>query len=462
MKKGEKKKEFVTEYTVGNAVKKGDIFTRLSMIFLGLGNFARGEMVKGILFLTSEVGFLYLFVSFIMPSLGMLPSLGLTATEEVFNETTQLYEYTQGDNSMLILLYGVISIFMIAVFVVLWRAAQKSAYKAQYKTQNNIKIPSFMQEMKTYLNEELHKFLLTLPVIGIVAVTIMPIVYMVSMAFTNFDRDHQPPGNLFTWVGLDNFKQLFDFAGNFGSTFMHVLGWTLIWAVFATGLNYVFGMLLAMVINRKETHFKGFYRMCFVVTIAVPQFVSLLLISQMLQPEGIVNVVLRNIGILGSAESLPFLTNITWARVTVIIVNLWVGMPHTMLTTTGILNNIPPELYEAAEVDGANKFVTFFKITLPYMLHVTGPYLITTFVGNINNFNVIYLLTQGKPNTMDYYKMTAGKTDLLVTWLYKLTIDNRDYNLGAVIGIMVFAISAFFSLIVYRRTGSYKNEEGFQ
>ena len=188
MKKGKKKKEFVTEYTVTNAVKKGDVFTRLSMIFLGLGNFARGERAKGILFLTSEVGFLYLFVSFLMPALGMLPSLGLTATEEVFNETTQLYEYTQGDNSMLILLYGIISIFMIAAFVVLWRAAQKSAYKVQYKAQNNIKILGFMQEMKTYLNEELHKLLLTLPVIGVIAITIMPIIYMVSMAFTNYDR----------------------------------------------------------------------------------------------------------------------------------------------------------------------------------------------------------------------------------------------------------------------------------
>ena len=129
---------------------------------------------------------------------------------------------------------------------------------------------------------------------------------------------------------------------------------------------------------------------------------------------------------------------------------------------TGILQNIPAELYEAAKIDGANPFVTFFKITLPYMLFVTAPSLITSFVGNVNNFNVIYLLTGGAPATMDYYKMTAGKTDLLVTWLYKLTIDNKDYSLGAVIGILVFIITATSSLIVYRHTSAYKNEEGFQ
>src|SRR5699024_102145 len=133
-----------------------------------------------------------------------------------------------------------------------------------------------------------------------------------------------------------------------------------------------------------------------------------------------------------------------------------------MLTMTGILQNIPSDLYEAAKIDGANTMTIFWKITIPYMLFVTAPSLITTFVGNINNFNVIYLLTGGAPSTMEYYKMTAGKTDLLVTWLYKLTIDNKDYSFGAVIGILVFVITATSSLIVYRRTSAYKNEEEFQ
>jgi len=145
--------------------------------------------------------------------------------------------------------------------------------------------------------------------------------------------------------------------------------------------------------------------------------------------------------------------------VTVIVINLWVGIPFTMLQVTGILQNIPAELYEAARVDGANAFVTFFKITLPYMLFVTAPYLITQFTGNINNFNVIYLLSGGAPVPVG---QTAGKTDLLVTWLYKLTIDNQYYNLGAVIGILTFVVLAIVSIITYRRTAAYKNEEEFQ
>ena len=176
----------------------------------------------------------------------------------------------------------------------------------------------------------------------------------------------------------------------------------------------------------------------------------------MLQPEGAVNVLLKNMGLISS--SLPFFTDATWARATVVIINLWVGVPFTLIQVTGILQNIPSDLYEAARVDGANAVTIFFKITLPYMLFITAPYLITTFTGNVNNFNVIFLLSGGNPTPVGY---TAGKTDLLVTWLYKLTIDKQYYNIGAVIGIFTFIVLAIVSLVTYRNTGSYKDEEGF-
>jgi ABC-type sugar transport systems, permease components len=108
-----------------------------------------------------------------------------------------------------------------------------------------------------------------------------------------------------------------------------------------------------------------------------------------------------------------------------------------MLQVTGILQNIPSDLYEAAKMDGAGPVKIFFKITLPYMLFITTPYLIAQFCGNINNFNVIYLLSGGGPTNVGD---TAGQTDLLVTWLYKLTIDQQYYNLGAVIGIMIHRV----------------------
>jgi arabinogalactan oligomer/maltooligosaccharide transport system permease protein len=237
------------------------------------------------------------------------------------------------------------------------------------------------------------------------------------------------------------------------------LGWTVIWAVFATFSNYIIGILLAVLINKKGVKFKAVWRSFFVVTIAVPQFVTLLLMSRLLQNEGSVNVLLRALHIIGPDAHVGFLTNGLLAKITVIVVNVWVGVPYTILITTGILMNIPADLYESASIDGANAFTQFFKITVPYMLFVTTPYLITQFIGNINNFNVIYLLTQGDPKTLNYFQ--AGETDLLVTWLYKLTVNEQNYSLASTIGILIFAISAVVSLIAYNHSSSVKSGGDF-
>jgi len=281
---------------------------------------------------------------------------------------------------------------------------------------------------------------------------------MILIAFTNFDRNHQPPGNLFTWVGFENFTAVLWNDPLKSKTFVDLLIWTLVWAVLATVLNYIFGMILALMINKKGIKIKKFWRTIFVITIAVPQFVSLLLMSQLLADLGTLNVILREFGFIETF--LPFLSDPNWAKATVIIVNLWVGVPYTMLITSGILMNIPTDLYESAKIDGANAWVQFWKITLPYMLFVTGPYLITQFIGNINNFNVIYLLTRGGPLSLEYFQ--AGKTDLLVTWLYKLTVNEQNYSFASTIGIFIFMISAFFSLIVFNKTASTQKEEDFQ
>ena len=150
------------------------------------------------------------------------------------------------------------------------------------------------------------------------------------------------------------------------------------------------------------------------------------------------------------------------ARITVIVINIWVGIPYLMLVTTGILMNIPQDLYESANIDGATPWQQYSKITLPYMLFVTGPYLLTSFTSNMNNFNVIYLLTGGGPSDIKLASSANGSTDLLITWLFNLAVSNSDYKLAAVIGIMVFIVVAVISLIVYNLIPSTRNEEEFQ
>jgi arabinogalactan oligomer/maltooligosaccharide transport system permease protein len=152
------------------------------------------------------------------------------------------------------------------------------------------------------------------------------------------------------------------------------------------------------------------------------------------------------------------------AQTVIVVVNLWVGVPFTVLSCTGILMNIPSDLYEAAKIDGANPLKMFGKITFPYMMFVLGPSMITSFVGNINNFNIIFLLSGGASGNSPNAGLvaSAGDLDLLITWLYKMTVDKSDYDMASVIGILLFVVISFFSLIAYSRIGSVKNEESFQ
>ncbi len=450
--------EFPTPYTCTKAIKEGGMETKLSMILMGFGNIVHGQRIKGLIYLAVEVAYVVFMAVNGVGFVHMLGSLGSVPQKEVWDEANQVYMYTKGDQSILILLYGVATILITVLMVCLWRGALRSAYKAECLHKEGRHVNNFVEDLKSLLDENLYRVLMTIPTSFIFVFTVLPLIFMICMAFTNYSKI----GNhlmLFDWVGLENFKALFDSSSILGSTFWSVLGWTLVWAFFATFSNYIFGMILSLMINRKGTRAKGFWRFCFVLTCAVPMFVSLLIMRTMLQPNGAVNVLLRNIGLIAQDASLPFFTDPTWARVTVIVINVWVGVPYTLLQLTGVLQNIPGELYEAAKVDGANAFQTFTKITLPYMLYVTTPYLIATFTGNVNNFNVIYLLSGGDPITD--LASTAGKTDLLVTWLYKLTIDKQYYNVGAVIGILTFVILAVGALLTYRNSKSYKEEGGF-
>ena len=445
-------------YSLTSALKNGGPLVWASCLMMGLGNIAAGQFVMGLLFLAIEIGVIAFLV---IPNGGfywisMLPSLGWREQEKVFNEETFVYEYVPGDQSQLILLYGVASLCVVALFVVMWRASVRSGYKALSTKREGKRVPNIVDTVRSLFDENVHKLLMFLPTACLAIFTILPLFYMMSMAFTNYSKegDHLV---LFDWVGLKNFLAIFDSSSVIGKQFGSVLLWTLIWAFFATFLNFIFGTIVAIIINRPTIKCKGLFRGCLSMTIAVPQFVSLMVIRSMMQPEGIINRMLLSAGWI--SERLPFLTNATWARVLVIIVNLWVGIPYTIMSVTGILQNIPAEQYEAARIDGANPVQQFINITMPYMLFVMTPTLITTFTGNINNFNVIYLLTRGEPM---YVGNSAGETDLLVTWLYKLSVDQQKYNLAAVIGIFTFVVLSVVSLVTYRSSGSYKDEEGFK
>ena len=437
---------------------KGDLFTKLSYLVMGAGCFLRGQVIKGLLFLAMEVGFICYMIRFGWAYVAKLPTLGTSTQTKEFDEALGFSVIKPGDNSMLILLYGVMSILLLIILLVFYVRNTRMAYENQLLAEQGKKPQCLKQDLKDLMDSKFHVTVLSVPVVLTFMFTVVPLIFMILMAFTNYDKTHQPPGNLFTWVGVKNFTEVLGQNPLWAKTFIQLLIWTLIWAVFATFLNYILGMLLALVINQKGLKGKKFWRTIFITTMAVPQFVTLMLISKFLADQGAFNNLLLNLGWIKTF--IPFLSDAMIAKLTVIVVNIWVGIPYTMLITSGILMNIPEDLYEASRIDGASGAKQFIYITLPYMIQVTTPYLITQFVGNINNFNVIYLLTGGGPKILDLYQ--AGGTDLLVTWLYKLTTTEQNYALASTIGIFIFIICGSLSLITYNRSKAVREEDQLQ
>ena len=448
----------------GTAVVKGDAFVKLSLLWIGAGYAKRKQYVKAVLMTVLEIAVIMFTVKFAMQYVPKIGSLGTVKMEKVFNMKTMKSEFNDYDNSFTILLFSLFSFVVWLAAAVVWFKSVINAYALQKMEEEGQHINTFKEDLRSLTEEKFHITLLTLPVLGVVIFTLIPILLLIFVAFTNYDQNHMPPTELFSWVGLSNFINLFGGGGlttTFGYAFVRVLGWTLVWAFFATFTTYIGGILLSLLLNSKKTRWPKMWRTLFIVTIAVPQFVSLLLVRNFFSNGGIVNTICQNIGLTGflrdiglvSTSYIPFLSAPGWAHVMIILINIWIGVPYQMLIATGVLMNLPADQLESAKVDGATKFQIFRKITMPYLLFVTGPALITDFVKNINNFNVIYLLTQDVYTTTNQAMANsqAKEVDLLVTWLFRLTQDYYNYKMASAIGIIVFIICAVFTLVAFNR-----------
>ncbi len=455
-------------YTLVDAWRKGSWGVRLNFGIFGFYQLTHHQIIRGALYLIFEIVFIVYFITTGIPYLGKLGTLGTFSPDTQYLvdpiEGTQV-TVIGGDKSFSILLYSIITLLLLLLFVVLWFFSIRDAKSLQ---ENNY-VGRFSKDGQFFddiLNKDYHTLLLAVPIVGLVGFTVIPVIFMVITSFTNYSSLQV---NLFDWVELDNYRAFF--VGTSSSAdvglptiFFKVLAWTLIWALIATFTNYFLGMVVALLINKKGIKLKKLWRTVLILTIAVPQFVSLLLINQMLSGNGILTNLFRDWGWIQAGNEA--FDNVILARVIIIIVNMWVGVPYTMLISSGLLMNIPEDLYESAKIDGASSFKMFSAITLPYMLFITGPYLLSQFIGNINNFNIIYLLSAGKPsmNLSGLGFGDVGDTDILITWIYKMSMEGqtKNYAVACALGVLVFIIIAVFSLISYSRSGSVKNEEDFQ
>ena len=421
-----------------------------SMLFMGLGHIVHfKQYIKGLFYALFEVLILFMLPT-ILRKLNDMVTLGIMKPDLPVKER---------DHSIFMLIDGVIVLAILFIFVVVYIISVKSAL-AEYK---EFCIDKRLKTNKESISRALGK---SFPIFGlapsvglILFFVVVPLIFSACVAFTNYSAPNNiPPNNTVDWVGMDNFVAMFGGEAVWTSALGRVALWTIVWAVLATATCYFGGLIMAVVLMDNKLKFAPIFRGIFILPYAVPSVVSMLVWQNLLNGSfGTVNRTLMQLGWIDKA--IPWLSNEWLAKFTTILINLWAGFPYFMLLVTGTMTAISADLYEAARIDGANKFQVFKKITLPMVLYQTMPLIIMSFTHNINNFGAIFFLTGGNPVVSDSTITSAGGTDILVTWIYKLTVNLMKYNYASVLAIMIFIILAPFAIFQFRRTKSYKEGE---
>lgn len=271
-------------------------------------------------------------------------------------------------------------------------------------------------------------------------------------ALPPFTPQYAAKVNSFRFIGLRNFTYILSQAGR---ALIPVFIWNVTFAALTVLLNTLVGGILGILLNNKRLRLRNLYRTLLIVSWALPGVITVQVFVALLNYNfGAIN---RLLGILG-IYPIPWLLDPDWAKVAVLLVNLWLGFPYMMTATLGALSTIPDELYEAARVDGASPWQAFSHITLPLLRQPMTPILLSSFAFNFNNFYIIYLLTGGGP-PQEGRLATAQATDILISWAYKtaFTAEGQSaYGLGAAISLLIFLLTVAISLVNFRLTGALR------
>lgn len=409
----------------------------LLSIIPGIGQFYNNQKIKGGIFLTVSVLYLFVFKDLFNMGIWGLLTLGTEVPR---------------DNSIFLLAEGLVALIVILFGVFFYYLNLRDAYINGELRDRNLRVNSIKESYQALLAEG-YPYLLSSPAFMLLVFSVVfPILFSIALAFTNYDLYHSAPANLADWVGLATFKQIFT-VDIWRATFFNVLGWTVIWTLVASTLQVGIGIFLAVVVHQKKLRFKRFFRTILVLPWAVPGFVTILIFAGMFNDSfgAINNTILSFFNI----SPIPWLTDANWTRLALLLIQGWLGFPYIFIVTTGTLQSIPDDLYEASTIDGATAIQQFRRITLPLLLYAMAPILITQYTFNFNNFNIIYLFNAGGPAVPG---STAGGTDILVSWIYKLTMQNSQYALAAALTILLSIFVIGIAIWQFKRTNSFKEE----
>ena len=420
----------------GGLGRPRNIATVLSILFPGLGQLYNRRFFKGILLILIAASFLITTWNYIDIGLWGIYTLGTVP---------------QKHHSIQLLLQGLISLIVLAFGIMIYIFNIKDARDDAILRETGVKKPSFLQAVSQFYDRGFPYFMIMPGLIMLIFIVVLPLLFMLALAFTDYNQYKAPPRNLLNWVGFTNFKDLMN-VGIWKDTFLSVFTWTIVWTVVATSLQILLGFFLALLVNDKRIKFKRTIRTVLILPWAVPSFVTILIFSALFNPTfGAINRdILSQFNVM-----IPWLSDPFWAKTALIMIQTWLGFPFVFALFTGVLQSVPADMYEAADVDGGTRWQKLRHITVPHVLYATAPLLIMQYAGNFNNFNIIYLFNEGNPAVRG---QNAGGTDILISWVYKLTFETNNYNMAAAITIIMGLMISIFAFFQFRKTAAFKDE----
>ncbi|MCY8030309.1 maltodextrin ABC transporter permease MdxF [Bacillus inaquosorum] len=431
-----------THHTLAKQKRKAGLLS----IIPGLGQIANRQFSKGILFLVITGLFALELSVFGIQALTGLMTLGSVPGE---------------DHSLFMLIEGTLQLIVTLIFLMFYIFNIHDSRKTAAMKAAGLEVNTTAKDMICHAGDKGFPYLFTLPAyIMMVFVIIFPVLVTLFVALTNYDFYHIPPNSLIDWVGFKNFLNIF-FLGSYRETFMNVLGWTIIWTICATTLQIILGIVTALFVNQDFIKGKRIFRMIFLFPWAVPAFITIMSFSNMFNDS----IGAMNAQVIPLLNHLPFVelpaiawkTDPFWTKTALIMIQTWLGFPYIYVMVTGVLQAIPGELYEAAKIDGATFIQRFRHITFPMILFATAPVMITQYTFNFNNFTIIYLFNEGGPGSAG---AGAGSTDILISWIYKLTTGTSpQYSVAAAVTLLISFIVIGISLIAFKKSNAFGNEE---
>ena len=410
----------------------------------GLGQLLNKQFFKAILF---AIGSLFIYGIAIPYALGF----GNYQGDGIAGLVTLASEGKKIDKSLIFMIEGIVAIFLVAFSIAIYLISYFDVLKVEKDIIKGIRPRNWFESL-TKVESEGFPYLVSLPALIVtIFIVIVPITTAIMLSFTGMNPKNQ---SKFPWVGFDNYTLIATGSGLAGSVFWSILGWTLVWTLVATSMAILVGFMLAIIAHNDRIKGKTFFRTVFLLPWAVPAFITIMFFSIMFSPNGAITTILNDIfNVQLTVKTDPF-----YSRVVLILLQTWLGSSYVFLLSTGVLQAIPGDLYEAAQIDGATEWQKLRRITIPIVLFQTAPLLVGQYTFNFNNFSIIYLFNSGGPFNPSKYGNLAGSTDLLISYIYKLTMENQYQSIGAAITIVISLGLMLFAFIGFKNSKAFREE----